>query len=256
MRFFSKKKTKEVNIENFPPIGGLMVSKMITEEQKKPMFMYREKRSRNEDSGWRIFSGLESDEYANDPKNAGIYNPSTILAIDSSIAELLLKGGFGSVFERKSEKSPWYRVTDFPLEDDYMVKHRLTEEWELEINNLFERRKEDNGDLLYTTGDKSLRLTIWNYENMTQSDICEEHKKTITNRDESMAKTLKTFDFSDEKVTRIGYMIKESDENREYNVIYGFSIIDNQVIFSVWYFDEDRDLTWATDTWKDIKLTK
>ena len=256
MRLFSMKKTKQVDMDKFPSIGGLMVSKMITEEHKKPMFMYREKRSRLEDSGWRIFSGLESEAYTNDPKNTGIYNPSTILEIDSSIAELLLKGGFGSVFERKSNTSPWYQVTDFSLEDDYMVKHRLTEKWELGINNLFERKKEDNGDLFYTTGDKSLRLTIWSYDNKTKSDIYEEHKKRITNRDESKAKTLKSFDFSDDKVSRIGYMIKESDENREYNVIYGFSIIDNQVVFSVLYFDEDKDLTWAIDTWKDIKLTK
>ena len=254
MKLFSKKKKEQGDIENFPPIGGLMVSKMITEEHKKPMFMYREKRSRPEDSGWRIFSGLESNEYTNDPQNAGIYNPSTILAIDSSIAEFLLKGGFGSVFERKSDKSPWYKVTDFPLRDDYPVKHRLTEKWELEINNLFERKKEDDGNFFYTTGDKSLRLDIWNCSNKTKSDIYEEHKKTIESRDESKAKTLKSFDFSDDKVNRIGYMIKESDENREYNVIYGFSIIDNQEVFSVLYFDEDEDLTWAIDTWKGIKL--
>ena len=254
MGLFSKKKTKQVNFENFPPIGGLMVSKMVTEGKRMPRFIYREKRSRPEDSGWRVFSGFESEEYNDDPNNIGIYSPSTILTIDSSIAELLLKGGVGSVFERESDKSPWCKVADFPLEDDYMVKHRLTEKWELEINNLFERKKEDNGDLLYTTGDKSLRLTIWNYDNKTQSNIYDEHKKTIKNRDESKAKTLKSFDFSDDKVNRIGYMIKESDENREYNVIYGFSIIDNQVVFSVIYFDEDEDLAWAIDTWKEIKL--
>jgi len=252
----SNKKTKQIEIENFPPIGGLMVSKMITEEHKKPMFMYRNKRSSPEDSGWRIFSGFESDEYTNDPKNAGIYNPSTILAIDPSIAELLLKGGFGSVFERKSAKSPWYKVTDFPLEDDYMVRHRLTEQWELEINNLFERKIEKDGSLFYTTGDKSLRLTIWNYDNKTKAEIYAEKKQDVASRDESRAKTLKTFDFSDSKVARIGYMIKESDENREYNVIYGFSIIDNQVVMSALYFDEEEELTWAIETWKGIKLTE
>ena len=243
-----------MEIDKFPPIGGLMVSKMIAEENKKPRFMYREKRTNLHDSGWRIFSGFESEEYTNDPENAGIYAPSTILAIDSSIAELLLKGGFGSVFERKSEKSPWYKVTDFPLEDDYMVKHRLTEKWELEINNLFERKKEENGDLFYTTGDKSLRLTIWNYDNKTKADVYEEHKQRVADRDESGAKTLKIFDFSDDQVARTGYMIKESDENREYNVIYGFSITDNQIVMSVLYFDEEEDLTWAIETWKGIKL--
>ena len=254
MGLFSRKQTK-IKTENFPPIGGLMVSKMITEEKKKPMFMYRNKRIRPEDSGWRIFSGLESDEYANDPKNVGIYNPSTILAIDSSIAELLLKGGFGSVFERKSDKSSWYKVTDFQVDDDYMVKHRLTEKWVLEINNLFERRKEENGDLLYTTGDKSLRLAIWNH-NKTKSDIYKEHQEHFANRDESRAKTLKTFELSDDTVARIGYMIKESDENREYSVIYGFSITDNQYIQAALYFDNDEDETWAIETWKEIKLTE
>ncbi|MDR2145715.1 MAG: DUF2185 domain-containing protein [Tannerella sp.] len=253
MGLFSKK--AKVNIENFPPIGGLMVSKMIVEEHKKPMFLYRDKRSRPEDSGWRIFSGFESDEYANDPNNAGIYNPSTILAIDSSIAELLLKGGFGSAFERESDKSPWYKVTDFQVEDDYMVRHRLTEDWELEINNLFERRKEGNGDLFYTTGDKSLRMAIWN-DNKAKLDIFKKHQEYIVNRDESQTKTLKTFDFSDDEVARIGYKIKESDENREYNVIYGFSIVDKQYIQIALYFDNDEDETWAIETWKGIKLAK
>ena len=54
---------ENINIGDFPPIGGLMVSKLITEKGNKPMFMYREKRTRNEDSGWRIFSGFETDEY-------------------------------------------------------------------------------------------------------------------------------------------------------------------------------------------------
>jgi len=37
-----------------------MVSKMVSEDKKKPLFMYRENRSRPEDSGWRIFSRSES----------------------------------------------------------------------------------------------------------------------------------------------------------------------------------------------------
>ncbi len=207
MGIFGKKKNK---FKDFPPIGGLMVSKMITEEGKKPCFMYREKRIRPEDSGWRIFSAEESDEYANNPANAGIYNPSTILQIDSSIAELLLKG-IGSVFERKTEKSAWYRVYDFEMEDDYMVTHKLTEKWILKINNLFERHVEEDGNMLYTTGDKSLRLIIWNYDDTPKEDIYKEHLDKVNNRDESHTKTLEKFDFSDDNVYRIGYRIKESE---------------------------------------------
>lgn len=143
------------------PIGTLMVSKMVMEEGKKPLFMYREKRIRPEDSGWRVFSGFESQEYTDDPNNTGIYAPATLIEKDPSVKKLL-SHGVGSVFERKNEEAAWYRVYDFELEDDYRVKYKLTTFWGIEINNLFERiQEEESGDLMFTTGDKSLRLAIW-----------------------------------------------------------------------------------------------
>lgn len=252
MGIFSRKKKKEENFDDFPPIGVLMVSKMISEEKKKPLFMYREKRTRPEDSGWRIFSGYESQEYTDNPNNTGIYNPSTILKIDSSIKELLLKG-VGSVFERETEKTNWYEVDDYELEDDYLTKHRLTEDWTIEINNLFERIKEESGDLLYTTGDKSLRIAIWNEQGKNCAQIFNEHRLQIKNRDQSASKTLDTFDFSDDKIKRIGYEIEEQDGNKNYNVIYAFSFVDGQILQMAFYFDDEKDKNWAVETWKSIK---
>jgi len=250
LNFFSKKK-KEPNFDDFPAIGGLMVSKMVVDNNIKPGFMYREKRNRPEDSGWRIFTGLESEDYTEDPNNVGIYNPSTILRIDPSIADILLMG-VGSVYERASEKTEWYKVTDFELEDDYLVKHKLNDNWTIEINNLFERIVEDNGDLLYTTDDKSVRLIIWEEEDKVKHDIYNEHKAIVENRDQSKAKTLNKFEFSDDKVLRIGYLIKETDGKKEYHVIYGFSIVDNEVLQLAFYFDDLKDLERAINTWKAI----
>jgi len=253
MRLFDWIKKKEETFDDFPAIGGLMISKMVIEGGKKPLFMFREKRSRKEDSGWRIFSGFESDEYTSDPNNTGIYNPSTLLKMDASVADILMKG-VGSVFERMDENSDWYSVDDDPLEDDHMVSHKLTDNWTIEINNLFERIKEENGDLLYTTEDKSVRITIWNMDGKSKDEIYNKHQEQIKNRDDSESKTLDLFDFSDEHVSRIGYLIKENDERKEYSVIHGFSIIDAQVIQLAFYFDNDNDRKWAVDTWKEIKL--
>jgi hypothetical protein len=256
MKFFKKEQKKsENNFDSFPSIGGLMVSKMVVEENTKPRFMYREKRTRPEDSGWRIFTGFETEEYTDNPNNTAIYNPSTILKIDPSIEDILLKG-IGSVYEKAEDNSEWYKVTDFELEDDYMVTHGLTEKWVIEINNLFERKIEESGDVLYTTGDKSVRFAIWNEEDKNKEKIYDEHKQLIDNRDQTLAKTLKTFDFSDDEIARVGYLIREDDDEKNYNVIYGFSIINNQVIQAAFYFDEDEDLNWAIETWKNIKLKK
>ena len=254
MNFFNKKQDKqETNFENFPHIGGLMVSKMVVDEQIRPRFMYREKRTGPEDSGWRIFTGFESEEYNDDPSNIGIYNPSTILKIDPSIEDILLKG-IGSVYEKTEDSTEWYKVSDFEMEDDYMVTHKLTENWLIDINNLFERRVEESRNLLYTTGDKSVRIAIWNEEGKSKKVIHAEQNEAIENRDQTVSETLMTFDFSDAEVARLGYMIQEDDNDKSYRVIYGFSIIDRQVLDVVIYFDDEEDLDWAIETWKNIRL--
>lgn len=254
MSFFKKKEDKrENNFENFPPIGGLMVSKMVVDEQIKPRFMYREKRMSPEDSGWRIFTGFEGEEYTDDPSNIGIYNPSTILKIDPSIEDLLFKG-IGSVYEKNEDSTEWHKVSDFEMEDDYIVTHKLTENWLIDINNLFERRVEESRDLLYTTGDKSVRIAIWNKEGKSKEAIYAEQNQDIENRNQTMSKTLMIFDFSDAEVARLGYMIQEDDNDKSYRVIYGFSIIDRQVLEVAIYFDDEEDLDWAIETWKNIRL--
>ncbi len=250
-----KKKQNEKNFENFPPIGGLMVSKMIVEENRKPRFMYREKGICAEDSGWRIFSGYEPEGYVDDPQNIKIYNPATILKIDSSIEKILLKG-VGSVYERADEHASWQKITDFELEDDYLVTHQLSEKWTIDINNLFERIAETDGNVLYTTGDKSVRLFICNEPDKSRAEIYQERIQYIKDRDQSVAKTLNTFDFSDEQVLKVGYMINERDKHKTYQVIYGTSIIDDQYLMLALYFDDKNDMDWAIETWKSIKVAE
>ncbi|MCV2485611.1 DUF2185 domain-containing protein [Flavobacterium sp. SH_e] len=246
------KKSSENNFEKFSSIGGLMVSKMIVDQNIKPCFLYREKRTRPEDSGWRIFTGFESEEYTEDPNNIGIYNPSTILKIDPSLENILLKG-VGSVYERTEDNSDWYKVTDFDLEDDYMITNRLTKEWSFKINNLFERTIEEDGTLYYTTGDKSIRISIWNSD-LNREMLFEKYKKNVENRDQSKSKTLQQFEFSDSEVFRIGYLIEENNDDKIYNLIMSFSIVDQEVIQTAFYFDEESDLDWAISTWKNISF--
>ena len=234
---------------NFVSVGELVVSKMITQEGKKPMFIYRQKRSGKKDSGWRIFSGFEDDKYVNNPDNIEICDSSVIVKIAPSI-ESLLKTGVGSVFERKNENSTWYRVWDFDLGDDFEVTYKLTEKWKLTINNLFE--KEDSGeDLLYTTGDKSVRIAIWNFSNQSKEEIYKFHKKDIETK--STLEILKFYELSDKSILRLGYKIKEEDDYKQYSVIYGFSIIDFEVLQLAFYFDNENDEDWAIETWKNFK---
>ena len=80
------------------------------------IFLYREKPDKEDDSGWRMFTGSESDEYANDPKNIATINIGFLLDQDPSLLEPL-KGSYGLAFERKDKKQPWKKVKDWkPME--------------------------------------------------------------------------------------------------------------------------------------------
>ncbi|MCE3229007.1 MAG: uncharacterized protein K0S32_3558 [Bacteroidetes bacterium] len=252
MGFFSKKKTEENLFKDYPAIGAVMASKLITEQKKKVCFLYREKPINEQDSGWRIFSGQETQEYTDDPKNTGIYNPTTIFKVDPSIADLLLNP-VGSVFERQGENGDWYEVNDFEFPDDHVSTHQLTKEWTMDISNLFMRRIEEDGDLVYVMKGKTVRMIIWNSEG-TKDELYKSHKERYADRDPGHEPILEKFELSDDKVARTGHMIEESDETKSYKVIYAFCFADNQTVQCALYFDDDKDKQWALDTWKSISL--
>lgn len=56
---------------------------------KRVGYMYREDPDRQGDSGWRVFSGEETQGYADDSSNFAMYNASTIVNLDPSIAPFL-----------------------------------------------------------------------------------------------------------------------------------------------------------------------
>lgn len=89
-----------------------LVSEMCFEKNECVRFLYREKPDREEDSGWRMFTGHESPEYSDDPKNVRLPAVGYMLDRDPSLLEPL-KEGEGAVFERDDKSRPWRRVTDW-----------------------------------------------------------------------------------------------------------------------------------------------
>ena len=99
--------------------GYVFASRMLVDQRLPVRFMYREEASGN-DSGWRFFSGLEDQDYVDDPKNIAIYDVETILAIDRSIRPYL-SAVPGTAFERKEGSKLFTLVSDYdftPEEDD------------------------------------------------------------------------------------------------------------------------------------------
>ncbi|MGL1885084.1 MAG: DUF2185 domain-containing protein [Reichenbachiella sp.] len=94
-----------------------LVSEMCFQEGEIVRFLYREDTERDEDSGWKMFSGTESEEYSNNPNNIRIVNVSYLLDLDPTLLIPLI-GKVGAVFERETLNSDWQEVKDWTPNED------------------------------------------------------------------------------------------------------------------------------------------
>ena len=83
-----------------PALGGCVVSNKITLDGLPVGFMYRDHPEENMDSGWRILSGTESEDYLDNPSNSGIYDLNTVANIDNAIIPYV-EMPVGTSLERK-----------------------------------------------------------------------------------------------------------------------------------------------------------
>lgn len=87
-------------------LGYVVASKMVGEDGMAACWLYRIDPPDDFDSGWRVFSGMEDDDYVADPENLGVFTPEAIVEADPMIAEILLSPP-GSAFERDAPGQPF-----------------------------------------------------------------------------------------------------------------------------------------------------
>lgn len=97
-------------------IGAIYLSKQISENKEKPTWMYREHPINNVDSGWRVFSGTESESFLEDSSNFVLVTADFLIKIDDDI-KINLLAPIGSSFERSETNGEWIPVdkgTEYP----------------------------------------------------------------------------------------------------------------------------------------------
>lgn len=91
-------------IELIPHRLGCYATDEITVNGLPVGYMYREEPDDDFDSGWRFFSGTESQEYIDDSNNICIYAVNTIANYDKNIIPYL-DFPYGTELERNSNNS-------------------------------------------------------------------------------------------------------------------------------------------------------
>ena len=96
-----------------PGRGGCLATDEVTVKGLGVNFMYREEPDDDLDSGWRYFSGTESQGYVDDPRNLEIYEVNTIANYSPDIVAWLDTPP-GAAFERGVD-GVLRPIDDFPF---------------------------------------------------------------------------------------------------------------------------------------------
>jgi hypothetical protein len=71
------------------PMGGCLATDHITVDGMPVRFMDREEPNNEDDCGWQFYSGLETQEYVENPDNFAFYEVNTIANYDPAIIPYL-----------------------------------------------------------------------------------------------------------------------------------------------------------------------
>ena len=114
--FYVKAEDMKNLLPDWEEASGCIATNRITVEGCKVGYCYREKPDGDWDSGWRFTAGDESDEYMDDPNNAGIYGLNTICNDDPDIIPLLNTPA-PCAFER-DENGVFQQIKDWKPDED------------------------------------------------------------------------------------------------------------------------------------------
>lgn len=83
-------------------LGYIIANRAIFEGDEAVGYLYREQPDNEGDSGWRVFTGRETQQEADDAANFAMYNASTVVERAPEIASLLARAA-PAAFERDED---------------------------------------------------------------------------------------------------------------------------------------------------------
>jgi hypothetical protein len=90
-------------------IGYVTVSNRVMRDGCRVGYLYREQPGSEGDSGWRVFAGDETQQYADDPNNFALYHATTLIALEPDLSSILTRG-YPVAFERSGESRDFVEV--------------------------------------------------------------------------------------------------------------------------------------------------
>ncbi|UUO07802.1 DUF2185 domain-containing protein [Blastopirellula sp. J2-11] len=236
--------------------GGCIATDRITVDGMPVGYMYREPPDNEGDSGWRFFSGDETDEYVDQASNLEVYDVNTIANYDRDVMPFL-SSPIGSAYAREGDAGQLIAV-DSPFDADELLHpdfpilevglFDLTDRWSMQLPLRFNQRLEKDGQMVLWRPGVTIYASVWGLPE--DGDSSADTLRELTRERDSAA-----FDYQELQegsLLRIAYRLVEDHDGVAVESLYCFvADADGYVHLSV-YFDAAEDVEVAQSIWKGI----
>lgn len=108
----------ELHSEAFVQGHLCLASSLILSDSPLPIrFFYKEDPQHANDTGFRFYSGQETDEFLQEEHAACVAPLDCMQRLDPSITELVMMSEIGTVWERLPHSNDWVEVFDYEIPD-------------------------------------------------------------------------------------------------------------------------------------------
>jgi len=229
-------------------LGGCVASDAITVRGERVGFMYREPANNSSDSGWQFMSGRESQEFADDASNFGVFDVNTIANYDPDIIPFL-GAPVGSSFTRDPLSGPLRpdEVATPPASE----RRNLTRAWSMELEPSFQGRVAEGSLQLLDPGPPT--RTIW--VSTWESPPAVPEGPLADVRSHANPAAIERFDEAGADPTehRFATWYPETVEGRNQWGLYAYTFRSEGYVQAAFIVDDPAALGWALDAWRSLR---
>jgi hypothetical protein len=240
-----------------PPMGGCFITNRIAVDGLEIGFMYRERPDGPEDSGWRFFSGDESQEYLDNPDHTNIHEVNTAANFDRDIIPLL-ETPAPCAFEKMPGSHEYQQVespgdaedhsSDGELHPEFPVvegRYEMTDEWTVDLPVKFNQRIEEEQLVFWRPG-FTIWVNVWGLDGESPRERMESLKEMISSDATDLVEE------SAEGILRLAYRLEEEAADGRQPGFYGFAIGSSGHVQLAMYFDDEEDAELAAQIWRSL----
>jgi hypothetical protein len=227
-----------------------LVSNRILRDGAPVGWIYRE-HAELDDSGWRVYSGDEDQQYADDASNFDLVPLQDLLRVDPTLKRII-SAPVGAAYERRRGETGFRQVREVTpqpetrLKRDVIATRNIANGWSIDLHESFSYAVDAEGDRIFTRRQKRVRAAVFS----TQGCSAEEAIERIF--DGQQAHPAQTFERKTPQLVGRAFLYRARPTGKRCWELLSATALRGALLTVVFEFGDVEEVNWAIQAWQSV----